>query len=119
MAPGAERSHVLGIMLAEPEWKLVAVGLAIGLAGSIALARYLKSEVFQVPATDPVALLGVASVVRSSRVLRVPAPGAARQPRALVVLLMLTVPRGLSILVDWLRLAQSTLLGEFLFLFSL
>jgi putative ABC transport system permease protein len=50
MALGAERTHVLGLMLMMGG-KLVLTGLVIGLAGSLALARYLKSEVFQVPAT--------------------------------------------------------------------
>ena len=58
MALGAERTHVLGLMLMMGG-KLVLTGLVIGLAGSLALARYLKSEVFQVPATDPIALAGV------------------------------------------------------------
>jgi len=34
-------------------------GLAVGLVVSLLLARYLKSAVFSVPATDPVSLIGV------------------------------------------------------------
>jgi len=58
MAMGAERGHVLTMVLSMGG-KLVAVGLAAGLSGSLLLARYLKSAVFQVPATDPVSLIGV------------------------------------------------------------
>jgi len=58
MALGAERNHVLHLMLAMGA-KLVLTGLAVGLAGSLLLARYLKSEIFQVPATDPIPLIAV------------------------------------------------------------
>jgi len=58
MALGAERGHVLNLMLAMGA-KLVLAGLAIGLGSSFLLARYLKSEVFEVPVTDPLSLLGV------------------------------------------------------------
>ena len=51
MALGAERGHVLNLMLAMGA-KLVLSGLAIGLGGSFLLARYLKSAVFEVPVTD-------------------------------------------------------------------
>jgi predicted permease len=59
MALGAERSHVLTLVLTMGA-KLVVTGLAVGLGGSLLLARYLKSEVFQFPATDPISLIGVA-----------------------------------------------------------
>jgi putative ABC transport system permease protein len=58
MALGAERGHVLALMFSMGA-KLVVTGLAIGIAGSLLLARVLKSQVFQVPATDPVSLLAV------------------------------------------------------------
>jgi ABC-type antimicrobial peptide transport system permease subunit len=58
MALGADRIHVLTLMLSIGA-KLVLTGLGIGLAGSIALGRYLRSEVFQAPATDPLSLIGV------------------------------------------------------------
>lgn len=58
MALGAERSHVLTLVVSLGA-KLLLAGLAIGLGGSLLLARYLKSEVFQAPATDPVSLIGV------------------------------------------------------------
>ena len=57
MALGADRSHVLGLMMAMGG-KLVLTGLAVGLAGSLLLGRYLQSEVFSVPVTDPVTIAG-------------------------------------------------------------
>jgi putative ABC transport system permease protein len=57
VALGAERHHVLSLVFAMGG-KLVLVGLAAGLAGSYLLAHYLRSEVFEVPATDPLALAG-------------------------------------------------------------
>jgi putative ABC transport system permease protein len=58
MALGAERGHVLKLVLSMGA-KLVVSGLVIGIAGSLLLARYLASEVFALPATDPVSLIGV------------------------------------------------------------
>ena len=55
MALGADRSDVLGLMLAMGG-KLVLAGLAVGLMGSLLLGRYLQNEVFSVPVTDPVSL---------------------------------------------------------------
>ena len=46
MALGAERGHVLTLMFSMGA-KLVVTGLAIGIAGSLLLARLLKSQVFQ------------------------------------------------------------------------
>ena len=57
-----------------------AVGLAVGLAGSLLLARYLKSEVFQVPATDPISLIAVVLLLAVTAFLAclIPARRAAR-----------------------------------------
>jgi putative ABC transport system permease protein len=79
MALGAERSHVLGLMLAMGA-KLVAAGLICGLAGSFLLARYLQSEVFEVPVTDPIALAGVIGLLGGAAFFAclVPARRAAR-----------------------------------------
>ena len=57
MALGANRNDVLSLMLAMGG-KLVLIGLAVGLGGSLALAKLLRSEVFQVPGTDPVGVGG-------------------------------------------------------------
>jgi putative ABC transport system permease protein len=58
MALGAARGDVLHLML-KMGGRLVIVGLAVGIAGSLALAELVRSEVFQVPTTDPIALTGV------------------------------------------------------------
>jgi predicted permease len=58
MALGAGGSDVLRLMLSMAG-RLVLAGLVIGLAGSLTLARVLRSEVFQAPETDAVALAGV------------------------------------------------------------
>jgi putative ABC transport system permease protein len=68
MAMGAERRDVLALMLGTGA-RLVMAGLAVGLAGSIVLARFLRSEIFQVPVTDPVALLGVAMLLSMAALL--------------------------------------------------
>jgi putative ABC transport system permease protein len=62
MALGAERGDVVGLMFRMGA-RLVFTGLAVGLAASFALARILRSEVFQVPVTDWVALAGVVTVL--------------------------------------------------------
>jgi putative ABC transport system permease protein len=54
MALGATGSDVLRLVLGSGI-RLLAVGLAIGLASSIALAKILQSEVFTVPLLDPLA----------------------------------------------------------------
>jgi putative ABC transport system permease protein len=58
MALGAEQRNVLVLMLSMGG-RLVLAGLAIGLAGSLALGKLLRSEVFEVPVTDPIAIAGV------------------------------------------------------------
>ena len=79
MALGAERRDVLGLMLGVGA-KLVLTGLAAGLVGSFLLARFLRSEIFQVPVTDPVAILGVVILLSSAALLAclLPARRAAR-----------------------------------------
>jgi putative ABC transport system permease protein len=79
MALGAERSDVLNLML-RMGGKLVAIGLAAGLLASFVLSKYLRSAVFSVPATDPVAIAGVATVLVMAALLAclVPARRAAR-----------------------------------------
>ena len=79
MALGAERGDVLGLML-RMGGKLVLSGLAVGLAASFLLARVLRSEVFQVPVTDWVALLGVVTLLCAAAFLAclLPARRAAR-----------------------------------------
>jgi putative ABC transport system permease protein len=68
MALGANRNNVLSLMLAMVG-KLVLIGLAVGLAGSLALAKWLRSEVFQVPGTDPLALATVVVLLSAAALL--------------------------------------------------
>jgi putative ABC transport system permease protein len=79
MALGAEAGDVLGLMLTMGG-KLVGVGLTVGLAASFLLARVLRSEVFQVPVTDWVALLAVVTILCGAAFLAclLPAVRAAR-----------------------------------------
>jgi putative ABC transport system permease protein len=79
MALGAERRDVVSLMLGIGA-KLVLAGLAVGLAGSFLLARYLRSEIFQVPVTDPVAILSVVVLLSGAALLAclLPARRAAR-----------------------------------------
>jgi putative ABC transport system permease protein len=79
MALGAGRSDVLGLMLAMGG-KLVLTGLAVGLLSSIVLGRYLRSAVFEVPATDPIAIAGVVALLSITAALAcfLPARRAAR-----------------------------------------
>jgi putative ABC transport system permease protein len=73
MALGAERGHVLGLVMATGG-RLVLAGLAIGLAGSILLGRYLKSEVFSIPVTDPLAIGGAVIVLAATAFIACLAP---------------------------------------------
>jgi putative ABC transport system permease protein len=79
MALGAERRDVLGLMLGMGG-KLVFIGFAVGLLGSFMLARFLRSEVFQVPVSDPAAILGVVLLLSTAALLAcfLPARRAAR-----------------------------------------
>jgi putative ABC transport system permease protein len=79
MALGAERRDVLGLMLGLGR-RLVAAGLATGLLASFVLARVLRSEVIQVPVTDPVSILGVVTLLSAAAFLAclLPARRAAR-----------------------------------------
>jgi putative ABC transport system permease protein len=58
MALGAPRRHILGLMLSMGG-KLVLVGLAIGVAASLASTRLLRSQLFGVQPADPLAYLAV------------------------------------------------------------
>ena len=62
MALGAARTTVLKLVLRQG-MSLVAIGLAIGIAGALALTRYLESQLFGVKPTDPVTFTLVAVVL--------------------------------------------------------
>jgi predicted permease len=59
MAVGAERSDVLRLIVGEGA-RLAVLGVAIGIAASLAITRLLSSLLFGVSATDPMTFAGVA-----------------------------------------------------------
>lgn len=61
MALGSQRSGIISLVLASAA-KLAAIGCLIGLVGSVAASRLLKSMVFGVSALDP-AILALAAVL--------------------------------------------------------
>jgi putative ABC transport system permease protein len=58
MALGASTSDVLGMVGRQALW-LIAIGLGIGLAGSLPLTRLIASALWGVTATDPATFAGV------------------------------------------------------------
>src|SRR5216117_613702 len=62
LALGAQTADVRGMILAQTI-KLTVLGVAIGLAGAFAVARFLTSLLFGVGTHDPVTFLGVASLL--------------------------------------------------------
>jgi ABC-type antimicrobial peptide transport system permease subunit len=60
MALGARRSQVAGLFLRQA-LRTTGIGLAIGLAGAVALGRVLQGILVDVTANHPVALAGVAA----------------------------------------------------------
>jgi putative ABC transport system permease protein len=62
LALGAPRRHVLGLMLTMGG-RLVVIGLAIGIAASLASMRLLRSQLFGVQPADPLAYAAVALVL--------------------------------------------------------
>jgi putative ABC transport system permease protein len=64
MALGAQRSHVLRLMLGEG-MKMALMGVAIGVAAALGLTQLMASMLFGVSATDPITFCGVALVLTS------------------------------------------------------
>ncbi len=62
MALGAERSTVLGMVLAHGA-KLAVAGLAIGLIGSFVAGRLISTQLYQVNAFDPLTFAAVAVIL--------------------------------------------------------
>jgi len=62
MALGADRGSVLGMVMRQG-MRLSAVGLALGLAGTLALTRVLGAFLFDMQPWDPPTLLGVAAIL--------------------------------------------------------
>jgi predicted permease len=65
MALGAQRKDVLNLVLGEGMW-VILIGLAIGLAASLGLTRFLSSLLVGVTATDPLTFAGVAILLAVS-----------------------------------------------------
>ncbi len=62
MALGAEQRRVLGMVLREVAL-LIGIGLAMGLAASLATTRMLESFLYGIKSTDPVTLFAAAAVL--------------------------------------------------------
>jgi len=62
MALGATRSNILGLVLGQG-LVTAAIGVAIGIAGAIALTRTLQSFLFGLSPTDPLTFAGVACLL--------------------------------------------------------
>jgi putative ABC transport system permease protein len=62
MALGAQPSRILGMLVGQG-LGLALLGIGIGVAGGLAITRLLKSLLFEVTPSDPVAFVGVASVL--------------------------------------------------------
>jgi putative ABC transport system permease protein len=62
LAIGAQRGDILGMIL-RGGLKLVAIGVGLGLAGSLALTRVLQSQLFGISAHDPVTFAGIATLL--------------------------------------------------------
>jgi predicted permease len=59
VAVGAERADIIA-MIVRGGVILAGVGIVVGLAGTLAISRVLKNQLFGVSATDPLTFLGVA-----------------------------------------------------------
>jgi ABC-type antimicrobial peptide transport system permease subunit len=62
MAIGAQRGDILRMILGGG-LQLVAIGVALGLAGSLALTRVLQSQLYGVSAYDPLTFTGIATLL--------------------------------------------------------
>jgi predicted permease len=65
MALGAPAGRVVRMIMGSA-MSLAAAGVGVGIIGSIALGRVLRSQLFGVSATDPVTLIGVVLVLAAS-----------------------------------------------------
>ena len=62
MALGAKRGDVLGMVIFQG-MMLALIGISLGVAGALALSRYLESLLFGVSSTDPLTFLGVVALL--------------------------------------------------------
>ncbi len=68
MALGAQRREVLALVIGQG-MQLAGIGAAIGLAASIVFSRFLKNQLFQVSAFDPLTFAGMALVLIAAAML--------------------------------------------------
>jgi putative ABC transport system permease protein len=62
MALGADARHVLGLVVRQG-LSMALVGTAIGVAGAVALSRWIQGLLFGVTATDPLTLAAVVATL--------------------------------------------------------
>jgi len=67
-ALGADRVSVLRLVIGQ-SMRVVGLGLVIGLVGSLALARLLQNQLFEISAFDPVTFLLVVGLLAASALL--------------------------------------------------
>ena len=67
-ALGADRTSVLRLVIGQ-SMRVVGVGLIIGIAGSLALARLLQNQLFEISAFDPVTFLVVVGLLSLAALL--------------------------------------------------
>ncbi len=67
-ALGADRVSVLRLVIGQ-SMRVVGLGLLIGLAGSLALARLLQSQLFEISAFDPVTFIAVVGLLSGAAFL--------------------------------------------------
>jgi predicted permease len=79
MSVGANRSDILKLVLRDGA-RLTGTGLAIGLAGSLALSQLMKAQLFGIGAVDPITLVVAVAVLTATALLAcyLPARRAAR-----------------------------------------
>jgi predicted permease len=68
IALGAQTRDVLRLVMRQGIW-MAAVGVVLGIAGALALTRFLASLLYGVSATDPLAFVGVALLLASVALL--------------------------------------------------
>jgi putative ABC transport system permease protein len=81
VALGASSSGILRLVLFEG-FTLAAIGIAVGLAGALALGRLMTSLLYDTPATDPATLVSIAGIAAAAALAAslVPAIRAVRLP---------------------------------------
>jgi putative ABC transport system permease protein len=62
MALGAERGHVLGLVIRQG-LSMTLIGMVLGLAGAVALSKWIEGLLFGVTATDPATFTSVVAML--------------------------------------------------------